>query len=437
MGFFKPNVEKLKDKRDVIGLIEALGYQKDSDVRRSAADALGQIGDVRAVEPLLNALKDSNDTVRTQAEKALYKIEETWGQTGDARAIVPLIAALKDSDTGVRRIAADVLRQTGDVRAVETFIAALKDSDSHVQRIAIEALKKIGDVRAIEPLIATLKDPDRLVRIIGIDALGKVGDARTVEPLIAALKDTDSGVRSRVPEALGKIGDARAVEPLIAVLKDSDKYMRRNAVEALGKIGDARAIEFLQVALLEDEDQDVRKLAVEALSKIGDARAVEALAMGLKDTRTRSQVAEVLQKLNYQPSNDLEDATMAVATRQWGKAVSFGAMAVELLQEAPRERAVGEALAEIDNALAVQWFLNLQPQFPQHYVDSLLKAINRDITSLSGEQLRELSSLNYYYNNGFLQVGERGEPSVDDGYGKCTEINELAQQELIRRANQI
>ena len=47
--FGPPNVEKLKAKRSVDGLIKALGYKKDSEdyrhrgVRRAAAEALGYL----------------------------------------------------------------------------------------------------------------------------------------------------------------------------------------------------------------------------------------------------------------------------------------------------------------------------------------------------------------------------------------------------------
>src|SRR5664280_1497750 len=72
MGLFgPPNVEKMKAKRDVKGLIKALGYQKNSCVRKSAVDALGQIGDARAVEPLSAALKDSDSGVQKAAAGAV------------------------------------------------------------------------------------------------------------------------------------------------------------------------------------------------------------------------------------------------------------------------------------------------------------------------------------------------------------------------------
>ena len=38
MGLFgPPNIEKLKEKKNVKGLIKALNYRKDDDVRRGAA----------------------------------------------------------------------------------------------------------------------------------------------------------------------------------------------------------------------------------------------------------------------------------------------------------------------------------------------------------------------------------------------------------------
>ena len=87
MRLFRPNIEKLKKRRDVEGLIRAL---KDSDegVRREAAKALGEIGDSRAVEPLIEALKDRNEDVQKNAAYAL-------GEIGDSRAVEPLIEALR------------------------------------------------------------------------------------------------------------------------------------------------------------------------------------------------------------------------------------------------------------------------------------------------------------------------------------------------------
>lgn len=90
MDFFgPPNVEKMKRKRNIKGLIKALGYEKEIRIRRDAAEALGEIGDPRALEPLIAALRDKDKSLTLVAAEAL-------GQIGDPRAIEPLISIFKD-----------------------------------------------------------------------------------------------------------------------------------------------------------------------------------------------------------------------------------------------------------------------------------------------------------------------------------------------------
>jgi len=69
----KQDIEKMKAKRDVEGLMEAL---KDEywRVGRYAAKALGNIEDSRAIEPLMEALNDGNSGVEKEAARALKKI---------------------------------------------------------------------------------------------------------------------------------------------------------------------------------------------------------------------------------------------------------------------------------------------------------------------------------------------------------------------------
>ncbi len=232
-----------------------------------------------AVLPLINALKDESSSVRSGAAEAL-------GEIGDARAVQPLIDALKDESSEVCWRAAWALGEIGDARAVESLINELKDY--YLGPWAAGALGKIGDARAVQPLIDALRDQNRDVRSNAASALGEIGDARAVQPLINALKDKDAragaplrdtwmyqyqprGVRSRVAGALGQIGDARAVEPLINALKDEEGWVRWKAAQALGKIGDPRAIQPLRYAL-QDKEELVRQAAKGALDKLQKKR---------------------------------------------------------------------------------------------------------------------------------------------------------------------
>jgi len=246
----------------------------DSGLRRAAAEALGQLGDVCAVEPLLAALLDEDSWVRSTAISGLRQLR-------NAGALEQLIVALKNEGSFVRQAAATALGALRDTRAVEPLIAALKDKDRSVVSAALTALGQLGDARVVEPLIAALEGPP--VYVAAAESLGRLGDARAVEPLIAALKHEDYEVRSAAATALGQLGDVRAVEPTIAALDDQDAYgyVGIAAAEALGKLRDARAVERLIVAL-NDENEDVCPAAAESLGQLGDVRAVEPLIAALK-----------------------------------------------------------------------------------------------------------------------------------------------------------
>jgi len=210
--------------------------EKDRFVRRAAAEALGKIRDLRAVEPLLSELESDNTP-----EGAVIAL----GDIGDRRAVDALLRALEHRDSFVRQYAAEALGQTGDVRAVEPLIVALrnKDNDS-VQRSAARALGKIRDSRALSHLIATLNDrkAHEFVRTAAATALGDLGDRAAVKTLITTLADgTARGyIKNAAVGALGEIGDPHAVKPLKAILANKSQWdLHEDATTALKKIAAA------------------------------------------------------------------------------------------------------------------------------------------------------------------------------------------------------
>ena len=68
--FTRRRIDKLKEGRDVYGLIVALWHRRTS-MRREAALALAELGDQRAVAPLIGALGDEKRSVRVAAAHGL------------------------------------------------------------------------------------------------------------------------------------------------------------------------------------------------------------------------------------------------------------------------------------------------------------------------------------------------------------------------------
>jgi len=236
---------------------------------KSIVVGLGKIGNQPAIDHLIKALEDSDDTVRWYAAEALGKI-------GNEKAVDPLIKALEDSDDRVRWYAAEALGKIGNEKAVDPLIKALEDSDDRVRWYAAEALGKIGNEKAVDPLIKALEDSDDTVRWYAAAALGKIGNEKAVDPLIKALEDSNDRVRWYAAEALGKIGNEKALDPFIKALEDSNDRVRWYAAEALGKIGNEKAVDPL-IKALEDSDDTVRWYAAEALGKIGNVEILKKL----------------------------------------------------------------------------------------------------------------------------------------------------------------
>ncbi len=264
---------KLGDTRAVEPLIRILN-DKNREVREKVIEALGALGDIRALEPLFEVYKDKDEYIRFRVLLAISNFR-------DERVIDILIQALADEDWNVRSWAAKPLGKFHVIRASEALIKALQDEDSLVRRSVVMALSDTGDKRAVYPLIQTLRDEDELVRKSAVLALGQLGDAEAVEPIIQALRD-DPAVRDFAISILLDFSDIRAVEPIIQALSDYDKNVRYAAARALGQFQDVRAMEPL-IKALEDKEYLVRRGALFGLWKIKDSRAVEPLIRSLQD----------------------------------------------------------------------------------------------------------------------------------------------------------
>jgi len=258
-----------KGEESVDALISKL-WDGAPEVRCTAADALGRIGDIRALDPLIDHIDDGDIKVRETVALAVEKIAET----GIAGNLTPLQEAVCRASLDDFSKAAD-----GGNAAISLLIMKIWEPDEDVRFSASEALVKIGTA-AVPQLIKALEtaepevtelgifDPDYVLRATAARILGKIGDRRAVRPLVSRLVEPKVGVRVAAINALAKIGDPEAVEPLASVMFCGDGNVRIAAAKALGEIGDPRGIEPLK-RLLPTADEYCWKIVHDALAKIG------------------------------------------------------------------------------------------------------------------------------------------------------------------------
>jgi len=176
----------LRAKEAVIPLVQALDPTKERKrwVRRSAAEALGLIGDVQAKDALMNALGDSEKVVRVSAMFGLYKL-------GDTKSLGLLEQRAKDTDEEVREWAVRELGLIGAGQSVQVLAEAMEDDSEAVRAAAADALGKIPGDESLDALIAGLQDTDASVRIAVVESLARRGlpTAESAQKLFDALAE--------------------------------------------------------------------------------------------------------------------------------------------------------------------------------------------------------------------------------------------------------
>lgn len=391
--FSVPNVDRLKARHDVRGLVKLLSVQDDAATRQMAARALGELRDSQAVPPLVVCLADPMAQMRKEAAWAL-------GQLRDSQAVPPLVAALEDKDGEVHNAAARALGHIGDCQAVEPLIAALHHWQEDVREAAFWALAQIGTqvqsphqrAQLVAHLTNLLLDEHPPIRQMAATTLEQLGwqpgtdtagasywmvkgnlgrcaalGASAVPPLMLALHDPHKELRQAAFLSLVDLGFP-AVESLVEVLGSPDVEMRqvafwallkigRPAVTALilvvkheaeieavlipetasrllGHLGDERAIQPL-VNALQAQHLAVRDAAAAALLKLGQPAIpalVGALQSASEDVRWRA--AHVLEQLGWQPGKNELAARYWIALEQWGRCGALGTAALQPLAEA-------------------------------------------------------------------------------------------------------
>jgi len=239
----------------VPGLVDALAV-RDEDIQFSAISALGRIGGQRAAQALLTVLSSDSGDMRSYAAEALGNARyagavgplvdvlqrdedvfvrrsaaEALGQIGTSTAAEALGNALHDAP--LRDKAKAALITMGE-EATEILIHALRSREATVRQRAAEALGSIGDARAAKPLCALLND-ESLVRASARDALVAIG-----RPALAELRNTYSDLSGRVNarSASGRSGEMD--RSLLALQATSEAMKRIKAREQRGQTATER-----------------------------------------------------------------------------------------------------------------------------------------------------------------------------------------------------
>jgi HEAT repeat protein len=121
--------------------------------RQSAIKVLQQLGSEDTVPALINALQDSDKTVRLLAAETLGQIGEQKGGYTRFQIIPQLIKTLEDNEPILRWTAAHALGHTHDPDIIPFLLNALRKNKTYVARSIADALLRLMTERSIPVLL--------------------------------------------------------------------------------------------------------------------------------------------------------------------------------------------------------------------------------------------------------------------------------------------
>ena len=252
-------------------------------VKIAAVTALGELGDMRAVAPLMDIFTNSSElSLRKSAVSSLERLVEL-------SALNELFQQFQAAD--VNQLPADSLQiqplESAAILGLLTFdlaenTATLKAPFGTQFRHRAEALhQKVNEGKLVtlaQRYIQLEVEPEQEIRRACLSMLGVLKPTSAIDALVAVLKNSAEvpGIRFQAGLALSQIGEP-AVEALIAAFESADPSTKDIAVSALGGIGSTKARNLLIHALESAEEPAIQLTLVDAIAKIGDTPSIEAL----------------------------------------------------------------------------------------------------------------------------------------------------------------
>lgn len=203
----------LNNQTAIIPLMGLLNdHQANYRVRLEAAESLGRLKNPNAVNPLLRVLKDDQESSMYLQESAVKAL----GLLGDIRALSPLLD-LFESKKGVRE-------------KCQFLIERILDS---VGKLAKEdGLTQNDRDKALEGILSAVNDPANAIRLAAVEALSSIGDASHLAILHKRLFDENMEVAHAALTGVYRIGGMPALKDLLEI-EELPRFLREEILDFL------------------------------------------------------------------------------------------------------------------------------------------------------------------------------------------------------------
>ncbi|MBQ9537464.1 MAG: HEAT repeat domain-containing protein [Desulfovibrionaceae bacterium] len=273
---------KIKDTSAISAMVQLL-HQCSPLVSSAIVDALGDLGDIKIIPLLLNALERVNEALRHKIVKAVVKILD-----GASLALLPpkfktnlnayLRSALTDSDEEIQAAALTGLKSIGTVEAsgpVLDYVARLNpETNAELYDLGIQTLASLGYTQAINDALQSNDEHKVQVAL----QVSQYFDDPALKTTLKELFLTFNPEFKRVAiNKIAQLGDCQDMPFFLCVMQEcNDPEIIKGVLNFLGSQSTCNDIEDIVFnQLLEQQNQEVQELALEACINLHSANLNE------------------------------------------------------------------------------------------------------------------------------------------------------------------
>jgi HEAT repeat protein len=213
---------------------------KDIDVARAAAVALGRIGNTNAAQFLGALLANAQPELRTAVAQGLVYCAEQSAEKGNVAEAIKIYDDIRNAKVSMQRIVeatrgAILLRK---LDGIPLLVEQLRSPEKELFEIGLATARELEGKSVDQALAAELQRaaPDRAALLIY--AMADRTDTVELPSILNAAKAGPSVVRVAAINALARVGNTSCVPTLLAIAGESDLPLAIAAKTALAEIPD-------------------------------------------------------------------------------------------------------------------------------------------------------------------------------------------------------
>lgn len=406
-GLFKPNIEKMKRKKDTEGLIRALS-NKDYGIKIKAVEALGKIEDKKAIDALVKFIGEIDSSEKgslTLKQNLIFKLlllasDARKGDLINYSKNKSREALINMGTEAIDYLIELYIKGYGD-REVITKI--LLDTGKDQTGFLISSLRY--KIATYSYNIDSYEKKNKLQKLEGLsnEIIVNIG-RQTAKPLSRILKSENKQDRIWAAFMLGKIENEEVVKDLIIALNDSDKFVIKNSIRALSKVRSKEVAEALVNVFKTKEERDLKEEARIAIRNMGKY-PVEALTRALKDKNEDVRIWAAWSLSEIEGKEEaITDLIAALSDINW-EVRKFAVDALAEIKDKNVEQALIKALDDNDSRVRYR------------VVDALGKTRSNEVKAALVKSLEDDDM--YIRYPAALILGKMGEPRAIDQILKC------------------